>query len=185
MHNDMPPHPPTEQPPEVAGKWEMLDAQFINSATHVALLPTNKVFIFGGSSLDPDEFKNRTLPPAEMLDMNIYPWQTYRLNCDSLNGDLWCGGHTFLPDGRLLFVGGTNYYPPPPDPFYGGLKEAYLFDPFTETWERLDDMQVGRWYPTLIRLADDRVFTFSGLVYRLPTETPKKNILKILSELIE
>jgi hypothetical protein len=68
-----------------------------------------------------------------------------------------CGGHTFLSDGKLLFVGGTSYFPKSPDPFYGGLKEAYLFDPFTEAWERLPDMQVGRWYPTLIRLADDHV----------------------------
>ncbi|HEU0292726.1 MAG TPA: galactose oxidase-like domain-containing protein [Anaerolineales bacterium] len=176
--------PQTEGPPEVAGKWEMITAEFKNSATHVALLPTNKIFIFGGSSLDRDEFNNPTLPRAEILDMNTNPWQTCLLDCEPIKGDIWCGGHTFLPDGKLLFVGGTNYYPPPPDPFYGGLKEAYLFDPFTETWERLDDMQVGRWYPTLIRLADDRVLTFSGLEYRLPSDSPKKNILKILYELI-
>jgi len=47
--------------------------------------------------------------------------------------------------------------PKSPDPFYGGLKEAYLFDLFTEAWERLPDLQVGRWYPTWIRLADDHV----------------------------
>jgi hypothetical protein len=185
MRHDGPHAPPeTESPPEVAGKWEMITAEFKNSATHVALLPTNKVFIFGGSSLDRDEFDHPTLPRAEILDMNTSPWQTYPLSCEPMACDLWCGGHTFLSDGKLLFVGGTNYYPPPPDPFYGGLKEAYLFDPFSETWERLDDMQVGRWYPTLIRLADDRVLTFSGLEYRLPTDSPKKNVFKILYELI-
>ena len=185
MHDDRHPSPTgQEQAPEVAGKWEMLDAEFINSATHAALLPTNKIFIFGGSSLDPDEFGHPTLPRAEMLDLNTSPWTTYPLNCDQIHCDLWCGGHTFLPNGELLFVGGTSYYPPVPDPFYGGLKEAFLFDPFTETWERLKDMQVGRWYPTLIRLADDRVLTLSGLEYRSPTETPEKNVFKILFELI-
>jgi hypothetical protein len=180
-------HPPPsqqEQAPEVAGKWEMLEAEFMNSATHAALLPTNKIFILGGSSLDPDEFGHPTLPRAEMLDMNTSPWKTYPLNCDLLHCDLWCGGHTFLPDGKLLFVGGTSYYPPVPDPFYGGLREAFLFDPSTESWERLDDMEVGRWYPTLIRLADDRVLTLSGLEYRAPTVTPEKNTLKILVALI-
>jgi hypothetical protein len=184
MHDDTSSHPPAEHTPEVHGKWEMLDVQFINSATHVALLPTNKIFIFGGSSLDPDEFKNATLPRAEMLDLNTNPWERYSINCDPMACDLWCGGHTFLSDGKLLFVGGTSYYPPPPDPFYGGLKEAYLFDPFTETWERLDDMQVGRWYPTLIRLADDRVLTLAGLVYRMPTDKPKKNTFSNLIELV-
>ena len=185
MHHDpSSPHPPAEHTPEAIGKWEMLDAQFVNSATHVALLPTNKIFIFGGSSLDPDEFKHPTLPRAEILDLNTSPWQIYPLPCDPMTCDLWCGGHTFLADGRLLFVGGTSYYPPPPDPFYGGLKEAYLLDPFTETWERLDDMQIGRWYPTLIRLADDRVLTLAGLEYRVPTEAPNTNILKNLFELV-
>ena len=185
MEHKMPPSPPEmEQAPEVVGQWEMLDAEFLNSATHVALLPTNKIFIYGGSSLDPDEFKHPTLPRAEMLDMNVQPWKTYLINCEPMACDLWCGGHTFLADGKLLFVGGTNYYPPPPDPFYGGLKEAYLFDPFSETWERLPDMQVGRWYPSLIRLADDRVLTLSGLDYRIPSEKPKTNIIKILFELV-
>jgi len=183
-HEPHPSPPEAEQAPEVFGTWEMLDVQFLNSATHVALLPTNKIFIFGGSSLDRDEFENPTLPRAEILDMNTSPWQRYTLACDPMTCDLWCGGHTFLADGRLLFVGGTSYYPPVPDPFYGGLKEAYLFDPFSETWERLPDMQIGRWYPTLIRLADDRVLTLSGLEYRMPNDSPETNILKILFELI-
>jgi hypothetical protein len=185
MHDNMPPSPPdNDQSPAILGKWEMLEAQFVNAATHAALLPTGKIFSFGGSSLDPDQFPTPTLPRGEILDMTTSPWQTYALNCDSVNGDLWCGGHTFLPDGRLLFAGGTSYFPAPPDPFYGGLKEAYLFDPFSETWERLDDMQVGRWYPTLVRLADDRILTLSGLGYRAPSETPETNLLKILYELI-
>ena len=99
-------HPPdTEQAPEVVGKWEMLAAEFVNSATHVALLPANKIFIFGGSSLDPDEFKKPTLPRAEILDMNASPWQTCALNCEQLHGDLWCGGHTFLTDEKLEIQG--------------------------------------------------------------------------------
>lgn len=176
--------PQVETTPEVTGKWEMLEAEFMNSATHAALLPTNKIFILGGSSLDRDEFEHPTLPRAEILDLNTTPWCTYPLDCTKLNGDLWCGGHTFLADGKLLIVGGTNYYPPLPDPFYGGLREAYLFDPFTESWERLDDMEVGRWYPSLIRLADERVLTLAGLEYRIPPEQPETNVLKILFELI-
>lgn len=184
MHDHPHPLPPEQHAPEVIGKWEMLGVEFTNSATHAALLPTNKIFIFGGSSLDQDEFDHPTLPRAEILDMTSPAWQVHPLNCDRVSCDLWCGGHTFLADGRLLFVGGTSYYPPRPDPFYGGLKKAFLFDSFTETWEQLDDMQVGRWYPTLIRLADDRVLALSGLEYRSPTEQPKTNILKILYELI-
>ncbi|HEX5839948.1 MAG TPA: hypothetical protein VFY26_19080, partial [Anaerolineales bacterium] len=183
-HGPHHPPPPVDLPPSAAGQWEMIAAEFLNSATHAALLPTNKVFIYGGSSLDPDEFEHPSLPRAEILDLNTDPWRTYPVDCEPMACDLWCGGHTFLADGRLLFVGGTSYYPPDPDPFYGGLKEAWLFDPFSESWERLDDMRAGRWYPTLIRLADDRVLTVAGLEYRSPDEVPQKNVLKILYELI-
>lgn len=183
-HGPHHPPPPVDVSPSAAGQWEMIAATFQNSATHAALLPTNKVFIYGGSSLDPDEFEHPSLPRAEILDLNTDPWRTSPVDCEPMACDLWCGGHTFLADGRLLFVGGTSYYPPDPDPFYGGLREAWLFDPSSETWERLDDMQAGRWYPTLIRLADDRVLTLAGLEYRSPDEVPQKNVLKILYELL-
>ena len=106
------------------------------------------------------------------------------LNRDALQGDLWCGGHTLLADGKLLFAGGTNYYPAPPEPLYGGLRQAYLFDPFTESWERLPDMQEGRRYPTLIRLADDTVLAISGLKYRDPQEPAPGNIFTALFQLL-
>ena len=114
QHRMPPPLPESEQVPEVIGKWEKIEAEFLNAATHAALLPTNKIWIYGGSSLDRDEFEHPTLPRAEILDMNVTPWKTYPLNCEPMSCDLWCGGHTFLADGKLLFVGGTNYYPPPP-----------------------------------------------------------------------
>jgi len=50
-------HPPdTEQVPEVVGQWKMLAAELVNSAADVALLPANKLFIFGGYTPDPDEY---------------------------------------------------------------------------------------------------------------------------------
>ena len=74
----------------------------------------------------------------------------------------------FLAVFYLVLAGQAVYFVPMypvllqlPDPFYDGLKEAYLFDPFTEAWERLPDLQGGRWYPTLIRFADDHVLTLS------------------------
>jgi hypothetical protein len=170
--------------PQVVGQWETVEAQFKNAATHVALLPTNKIFYYGGSSLDPDEFKNPSLPAGEILDLNVEPMTTYELPMDGVAGDLWCGGHTFLADGKLLFVGGTSYYPVLPDPLFGGARIAYTFDPFEEKWERLDDLKEGRWYPTLIRLADNSVLVISGLQYRDPNEAGPKNILLAIIKLI-
>jgi hypothetical protein len=163
------------------GSWQLLESAFQGAATHAALLPTNKVFAYGGSSLDSDAFDNP--PPAEILDLDTL--QTRTLSMQGVDCDLWCGGHTFLRDGRLLFVGGTSSYPPALDPFYGGGKQAYTFDPFSESWTRLPDMGAGRWYPTLIRLQDDAVLTLSGLRYRDPDEQVEgKNILGRIYDIV-
>ena len=184
-HNDEDPTPTeTDQDPQLVGEWETIDATFINAATHAALLKTNKIFTYGGSSLDRDEFENPTLPPGEMLDLNADPMQVSPITREGLVGDLWCGGHTLLEDGKLLFVGGTSFYPPAPDPLYGGHRLAYLFDPDTETWERLDDMQEGRWYPTLIRLADNSVLVIAGLQFRDPQAQVQTSLFKVLFELV-
>jgi hypothetical protein len=183
-------HPDPEQPappagdPQKVGRWETIPAEFTNAATHVALLHTNKIFAHGGSSLDRNEFANPTLPPGEILDLSTTPYQVRPITRDGLAGDLWCGGHTLLKDGTLLMAGGTGYYPPTPDPFYGGLKQAYLFDPEAETWERLPDMQEGRWYPTLIRLPDNRVLCVAGLKYRPPDSPVEKSALRGILKLI-
>lgn len=159
----------------------MLEATFDCSATHAALLPDGRVFVYGGSSLDAEAFQFP--PPAEVLDLTT--GQIQQLSMPAVTGDLWCGGHTFLADGRLLFVGGTSYYPPLPDPFFGGLQEAYLFDPASDSWTRLPDMQEGRWYPTLLLLPDNSVLVIAGLQHRDPQDEPlKKNILLILWDLL-
>ena len=145
--------------PYVVGKWEMIETEFMGAATHTALLPGNKVFAYGGSSLDRRAFKHP--PPAEILDLDTM--QTRRISMQGVEGDLWCGGHTLLEDGKLMFVGGTYEYPPSGEGAYKGLDHAYTFDPFTEQWVQLDNMLEGRWYPTVIRLADNTVLSIAGL----------------------
>jgi hypothetical protein len=177
------PHPHPDHPGDsrVTGQWQLLPACFVGSPTHAALLPSNKIFAYGGSSLDREVFTNP--PPAELLDLDNL--QVCPVSMQGVACDLWCGGHTFLQDGRLLFVGGTSCYPPDPDPFYGGVRQAYTFDPFSESWTRLPDMLEGRWYPTLIRLADNSVLTISGLQYRDPDEVPKKfNFFQLVYEVM-
>jgi hypothetical protein len=183
-HHHSPPGPGLPSPdadPSRMGQWQRLEATFQCAATHAALLRDGRIFAYGGSSLDREAFSSP--PPAEVLD--LAQGLIRQLSMPGVQGDLWCGGHTFLADGRLLFVGGTSYYPPLPDPFFGGLKEAYLFDPADDSWSRLPDMREGRWYPTLLRLADDSVLVISGLHYRDPHEEPlKKNSLLILWNLL-
>jgi hypothetical protein len=46
---------------------------------------------------------------------------------------------------------------------YWGDNKSYLFDPATEQYERVDNMTLARWYPTLVGLKDGRVLSVSGL----------------------
>jgi Domain of unknown function (DUF1929) len=46
---------------------------------------------------------------------------------------------------------------------FWGSRKTYLFDPQTERYEALADMNVARWYPTLVRLTSGRVLAVSGL----------------------
>ncbi|HEX3157756.1 MAG TPA: galactose oxidase-like domain-containing protein [Gemmatimonadaceae bacterium] len=69
--------------------------------------------------------------------------------------NLFCGGHTLLPDGRIFVAGGhidDNK----------GLPDANVFDPATGTWTRLPDMQRGRWYPTATALPNGEVLVVAG-----------------------
>jgi hypothetical protein len=69
--------------------------------------------------------------------------------------DLFCAGHTFLADGRLFVAGGHIDQD-------RGLPDANLFDFVSGSWIHLAAMAHGRWYPTVIELADGRVLAIAG-----------------------
>jgi hypothetical protein len=71
--------------------------------------------------------------------------------------DLFCAGHVLLPDGRALVVGGTLGQSP-----WRGTKTVYAFDFVTETYQKLPDMAVGRWYPSVVTMSDGRQLITSG-----------------------
>jgi hypothetical protein len=68
---------------------------------------------------------------------------------------LFCAGHTFLPDGRLLVAGGhiSNGH---------GLASTNIFDPATGSWQAAAPMAAGRWYPTTTTLPNGEVLVLSG-----------------------
>ena len=76
-------------------------------------------------------------------------------------GNLYCSGHSFLSDGKLLAVGGGGQNATPPDE----ASMAWIFDPQVKEWYPTYDKSIGpdsftrmnfaRWYPTSITLGDD------------------------------
>jgi hypothetical protein len=155
-------------------------------AVHAALLHTGNVLYFSGSQHDPrnpDDDATRLWIPIKNFGGIVK-----RLHSPA--HDLFCCGHAFLEDGRLLVAGGTSTYPPPSIPFdhahdhYHGIRDASIFNPIaTETaganpWSSVAAMHTepssrtmprsylprggGRWYPTLLTQPDGTVFTMAG-----------------------
>ncbi len=116
----------------VAGACEGTWSQTANPspvrAVHAALLRTGKVLLIAGSGNDPDQFAAGTFKTA------IYDPTTDTMRSDiSTPYDLFCAGHAFLPDGRLLVAGGTSAYQTDTTP-YKGEKRVRIFDPVTEKY---------------------------------------------------
>jgi hypothetical protein len=142
--------------PETDGVWRILPFDTQVLAIHAALLHTGKVLFFSGSSNNPVNLN----PGDAEEDFRSIVWDyeagTFFRPFTPI--DFFCAGQSFLPDGRLLVAGGTKTY----DPFFG-LPDAYVFDPHDEQWKLLPPMTGGRWYPTLVTLADGSVLAMSGL----------------------
>jgi hypothetical protein len=130
--------------PEVTGQWSSVP-NLPYYPIHIHLLPTGKVMIWGGYSISGD---------------NAHLWDpdTAATTPLSLAGyDLFCSGHSFLADGRLLVAGGNLNLD-----IKAGLADASLYDPTSDVWTRLPDMNAGRWYPTVTTLANGDALVIAG-----------------------
>ena len=68
---------------------------------------------------------------------------------------LFCSGHGFLADGRLLVAGGHISWD-------HGLPATTIFNPATSTWQVGAPMAQGRWYPTITTLPTGEQLVLAG-----------------------
>ena len=120
------------------GQWSaVIPAPIVQ--VHQHLLLDGRVLSFGGSNGIPQVFDPATgvftaVPISEIM---------------------FCSGHTWLPNGRLLVSGGGTG---------NGLghTNSDIFDPVTASWIPGPTMNYARWYPTVTTLPDGRVVTMAG-----------------------
>ena len=142
----------------VEGRWS---EPFNIGATgvHTALLPDGRVLLF-------DRIGNyRLWDPATRAVSRVLP--------PPGGANLFCSGHSFLPDGTLLVAGGHDDLGHGPGGAVGGgehdgfgLATAFRFVAATQRWVALPKMRAGRWYPTNTTLANGDVLVLSGSVVK-------------------
>ncbi len=85
------------------------------------------------------------------------------------SNDLFCTGHLHLPNGNILFSGGSNRYYPGEQ--FEGSKQINIYDWKQKKWTNIGGkMKAGRWYPSLVPLADGKIVIFSGQKYDAPSQ---------------
>ncbi len=140
---------------DVIGRWSsVLDLPFF--PIHIHLLPTGKVMLWGGDTISGDN--------AHLWD----PETAATTPLSQAGYDIFCSGHSFLADGRLLVAGGNGGN----ETQTFGSPYAALYDLVSNTWTRLPNMNAGRWYPTVTTLANGDALVIAG-----STETGANNPL--------
>lgn len=133
-----------EADPAVVGQWSEV-TQWPVKATHTSLLPDGKVM---------------TWPSFAGGGDNPHIWDPISNNITAVakaGYNIFCSGHTLTADGRLFSAGGHIITP-------DGLPHASIYDPTSNTWNRVPDMNAARWYPTTTMLNNGDILVMSGTV---------------------
>jgi hypothetical protein len=148
---------------QTVGKWSTLSYTMPINPIHVALLYNGKILVVAGSgncpASQPGCPSGSPYGPANNSGALLLDPTNGNIIQFTVSSDMFCNGMVVLPDGRAFINGGTLAY----DPFLGSLKST-LFDPATNTFDDVQNMAHGRWYPTVLTLGDGRIMTFSGFL---------------------
>ena len=141
-----------------AGSWSQ-GPDTTTVAIHAALLPSGKILYLAGSGYH----SGRQDGPfeARIRDLSTGSEQSLTQSRDS-----WCAGQCGLPNGNILFAGGTLMYDTNINNCNGawhGVNAGYEVDensgsPLSE----VASMAQGRWYPTCVTLPDGKVLVVNG-----------------------
>lgn len=181
--------PAQELAKETGGEWKTIELPYPEDkmqSVHTTLLPNGKVLMVNGSSfrstliIEDEEYKfkegvdSTKFNNTGLLDLENGNFERISSPPESQNGttnDLFCSGHIQLADGNVLFVGGTGRYYP--GGAFTGTKQINLYkwdEGESGKWENLGETKDGRWYPSLVPLADGKVVIFSGLRFGAPNQ---------------
>ena len=127
--------------PSSVGQWSTTE-QWPHLAVHGHLLTNGKVLFW-------PQFAQGDIPAIYDPIANTFSTVT------PAGFNIFCSGHTILPTGQVFVAGGHAA-------IEVGLPKAAIYDPGTDTWTQLPDMNNGRWYPTATSLSNGDVLVVGG-----------------------
>jgi|HubBroStandDraft_2_1064218.scaffolds.fasta_scaffold00573_10 hypothetical protein len=148
------------QTPATVGQFAPL-MNWPNNPTHAVLLPNGTVFWW-------PSFSNGDEPQI------WNPATSTNTPATAAGYDIFCGGHSLLPNGQVLVTGGDST-------ISTGVANASIYDPVGGTWTFLPDMNEGRWYPTNTVLANGDTVITSGEISPLLGNDPLPQVWQVAS----
>jgi hypothetical protein len=170
--------------PSVVGQWSA-PYGWPDVAIHLHLLPKSPPMLPGGSARlltfaddDVPGVKHRYGGFSKSFVIDIQagggPLTNSIVYVPNNVTNLFCSGHTFLPDGTLIVSGGHV------DENYFGSGDINFFDygpPYA--WRTLPNaMNAGRWYASMITLPNGEALMLSGTIAGSTTGNPRPQVWK-------
>jgi hypothetical protein len=134
--------------PEAQGQWSAPFNLHV-VGVHSTLLPGGKVLLFSYPGVDEHGSDTWTWNSTTHVSAQV---RTF------LHRDVFCSGHSLLPDGRAFVTGGTMWG----THRFAGAHETSFFNPLSSSWARGPTMTFARWYPTNLTLSNGDVLIVSG-----------------------
>ncbi len=185
--------PPQVTDPAMIGKWEVqgsggstVDNSWADQPVpiHISLLPNGKLLFWGRDKrvgTDGEIYDDQGRTTARVWDPFYRTFQVANLEgpAGDLNSktNLFCSGHSFLPDGRLFVSGGHNILLSHPLMEGMGSIHTNIYDYRTNTWTQGQDMNNGRWYPYNLTLGNGETLVAAGQYLQSATANPPRSFI--------
>lgn len=134
--------------PQLAGQWSSL-ITMPTVPIHMHVLPDGRVVFWdrhgdhANPTWDVTPYAWNPASPSTFTKLALPDW------------DIFCSGHTLTTDGRLFVAGGHVHD-------FVGAPTAGLYNPQTNTWTAVPNMNAGRWYPTTTNLPNGDLLVLAG-----------------------
>lgn len=139
--------------PSEAGEWSPV-FNWPNAAIHMSLLPSGKVLSWATG-----ETKYPGSNTATVVDIPAGGSLSGSVPANNTKSNLFCSGHTLLPDGRLLVTGGRS------GPQSYGHPDINIFDAAGgNVWQTFGGFpkEYSRWYASALTLTNGEVLLLAG-----------------------